>query len=45
MKKEVKAFIKMEVMRLKAKDKILPKDATEIDSIRKLVEYEKKQRL
>ena len=44
MKKEVKAFIKMEVMRLKAKDKIMPEDATEIDSIKKLVDYEKRQR-
>lgn len=41
MKLEVKAFIKKEVLRLKAKEHLTSRDATEIDSIRKLVEYEK----
>ena len=43
MKMEVKAFIKKEVLRLKAKKKIIPEDATEIDSIRKLIDYNKRQ--
>ena len=42
MKTEVKAYIKKEVIRLKAKDKLTPEDASEIDSIRKLVEFERK---
>lgn len=41
MKTEVKAYIKKEVIRLKAKDKLTAEDATEIDSIRKLVEFER----
>lgn len=41
MRKEVKAFIKKEVLRLKAKEVLTPEDATEIDSIIKLVEFEK----
>lgn len=43
MKMEVKAFIKKEVLRLKAKEKLTPEDATEIDSIRKLIDYNKRQ--
>lgn len=43
MRKEVKAFIKKEVLRLKAKEVLIPEDATEIDSIRKLVDYERLQ--
>ena len=41
MKTEVKAFIKKEVLRLLAKQYLTPEDATEIDSIRKLVDFEK----
>lgn len=37
MKMEVKAFIKMEVERLKRKKELTPADATEIDAIAKLV--------
>lgn len=44
MKTEVKAFIKKEVLRLKAKEKLTSEDATEIDSIIKLVEYEKRMK-
>lgn len=40
MKTEVKAYIKKEVMRLTAKKVLTPEDATEIDAIKKLVEYE-----
>lgn len=40
MKTEVKAFIKKEVMRLTAKKVLTPEDATEIDAIKTLVEYE-----
>lgn len=43
MKTEVKAFIKKEVLRLLAKDKLSPKDATKVDSIKKLIDYEKSQ--
>lgn len=43
MKTEVKAFIKKEVLRLLAKDKLSSEDATEVDSIRKLIDYEKSQ--
>lgn len=43
MKMEVKAFIKKEVLRLKAKEKLTPEDATEIDSIKKLIDYNKRQ--
>lgn len=43
MKMEVKAFIKKEVLRLKAKEKLTSKDATEIDSIKKLIDYNKRQ--
>lgn len=39
MKMEVKAFIKMEVERLKKKDKLTPVDAAEIDAIVKLVDF------
>ena len=42
MLKEVKAFIKKEVLRLKDKKELTPQDATEIDSIRKLISYESK---
>lgn len=38
MKLEVKAFIKMEILRLSKKDKLSSKEATEIDSIKKLIE-------
>lgn len=41
MKIEVKAFIKKEVLRLKAKEQLSPEDATEIDSIKKLIDYGK----
>lgn len=44
MKTEVRACIKKEVLRLKAQKYISPEDATEIDSIQKLIEYEKKQK-
>lgn len=44
MKTEVKAFIKKEVLRLKAKEKLTSDDATEIDSIKKLVDFEKAQK-
>ena len=37
---DVRAFIKMEVMRLASKDILLPEDALEIDAICKLLEYE-----
>lgn len=40
MKTEVKAFIKKEVLRLSSKEVFSPEDATEIDSIAKLVRYE-----
>lgn len=43
MKTEVKAFIKKEVLRLLAKDKLSPEDATKVDSIKKLIDYEKSQ--
>lgn len=43
MKLEVKAFIKKEVQRLAAKEKITPEDATEIDAIKQLLEYETAQ--
>lgn len=41
MKTEVRAFIKKEVLRLKAKERLTSEDATEIDSIKKLIDYEK----
>lgn len=41
MKTDVRAFIKKEVLRLTHKQMITPEDATEIDSIKKLIEYEK----
>ena len=41
MKTEVRAFIKKEILRLKAKGKLSPEDTTEIDSIKKLIKYEK----
>lgn len=40
MKLEVKAFIKKEVQRLNAKEEITPEDATVIDAIKQLLEYE-----
>lgn len=43
MKLEVKAFIKKEVQRLTAKEEITPEDATEIDAIKQLLEYETAQ--
>lgn len=42
MKIEVKAFIRKEMLRLIAKKELTPTDATEIDSIIKLIEFEKK---
>lgn len=45
MKLEVKAFIKKEVQRLTAKETLAPEDATEIDAIKKLLEYESTQNL
>ena len=40
MKTEVKAFIKKEVLRLSLKEELSSEDATENDSIAKLIEYE-----
>jgi len=40
MKLEVKAFIKKEILRLSTKDALSPKDATEVDSIKKLIDNE-----
>ena len=45
MKLEVKAYIKKEVQRLTVKEKITPEDATEIDAIKKLLEYETAQNI
>ena len=42
---EVKATIKKEVLRLKAKEKLSPEDALIVDSIIKLVDYEKNSQL
>lgn len=42
MQMEVKAFIKKEVLRLTAKMELTPEDATEIDAICKITEYEKR---
>lgn len=44
MQLEVKAFIKKEVLRLTAKNHLTPNDALEIDSIKKLIEYEKSKK-
>lgn len=41
MKTEVKAYIKKEVLRLQTKQHLTPEDATEIDSIKKIIDYEK----
>ena len=41
MKLEVKAYIKKEILRLKAKTELTPEDAVLIDSIRKIANYEK----
>ena len=41
MKLEVKAYIKKEILRLKAKTKLTPEDAILVDSIRKIVDHEK----
>lgn len=41
MKTEVKAFIKKEALRLTEKEQLTPEDATEIDAIKKLIDYEK----
>lgn len=41
MKTEVRAFIKKEVLRLSKKETLIPADATEIDSIKKLIDFEK----
>lgn len=41
MRTEVKAFIKKEVLRLTAKETLTSEDATEIDSIKKLIDFEK----
>ena len=41
MRLEVKAYIKKEILRLKLKPVLTPEDALLIDSIRKLVDYEK----
>lgn len=43
MKLEVKAFIKKEVQRITAKEEITPEGATEIDTIKQLLEYETAQ--
>lgn len=42
MKMEVRAFIKKEVLRLKAKKELTSVDASEVDAIIKIIEYEKK---
>lgn len=42
MKTEVRACIKKEVVRLKDEKMITSEDATLIDSIQKLIEYERK---
>ena len=39
---EVRAFIKKEVLRLKAKKELTSVDASEVDAIIKIIEYEKK---
>ena len=44
MKTEVRAFIKKEVLRLSKKETLTPADATEIDSIRKLIDFEKSRK-
>lgn len=44
MKTEVRACIKKEVMRLKQKDKLTSEDATLIDSIHKIMDYESRRR-
>lgn len=41
MQTEVKAFIRKEVLRLTAKETLTSDDATEIDSIKKLIDFEK----
>ena len=43
MRLEVKAFIKKEVARLKSKAILSSEDAREIDSIKKIVEFNKLQ--
>lgn len=43
MKAEVRAFIRKEICRLKAKKDLTPEDATLIDSIKKLWDYEMKE--
>ncbi len=45
MKTEVRAFIKLEVLRLKGKKQLTSEDATKIDAIKKLLEYNKMQKL
>ena len=40
MKVEVKAFIKKEVQRLSAKANLTPIEASEVDAIKKLLDYE-----
>ena len=40
MREEVRAFIKKEVIRLKEKDFLTPEDAAEIDSIKKIIDFE-----
>ena len=44
MKTEVRAFIKKEVLRLSKKETLTPADATEIDSIKKLIDFEKSRK-
>ena len=41
MKTEVKAFIKKEILRLKVKEQLTSEDALVIDSIRRLIDFEK----
>lgn len=41
MRLEVKAYIKLEVMRLSSKEDITAEDAAEIDAIHKLIQYER----
>lgn len=45
MKVEVMAAIKMEVEKLKLKDEFTPHDASLVDSITKIIEYQKKQKI
>lgn len=45
MRTEVRAFLKKEIMRLKSKDKLTAKDASDIENIRKIFDYEKTHKI